>query len=375
MRVLHFLSSSSFHGAETMAAELVRQLHALGVETDVAVLDNGGRGDRQILQVAASAIAEGVVLPCAGRYDRRTAPALRAHLARRRIDVVHSHKYKSSFYTLLALRGLAPRPPLVATFHNWLYDTWKLRAYAWLDQRLARHCDAAVAVSAPIERTLLRHAARERVWRIGNGVDVQRYRPFDAAAVTARRAAQGWGAAPVLGFVGRLVPDKGLRFLMQALALLDREGCRDWQFVLLGEGPDRAAIEAQAQSLGLQDRVRLLGNRSDVAELLPALDLFVLPSLVEAFPMVVVEAMACGLPVLATDVGDVARIVETPATGRVVAPRDAVALAAALRELLALPDGRRRAMGEAGRARAEEQFSSRRMAQAYLDVYERVLRG
>ena len=380
MRVLQLLSSNSYHGAETMAAELVHQLHQIGVEVYVGILDNDGRADREILQVTAASVREQVVLPCSGRLDPNTARRLRDFLDSRRIDLIHSHKYKATFYSLLAGRprsgatSRGRRIPLVATYHNWLYDTWALRAYAALDQRLARFCDAAVAVSAPIEETLKRFVAPSRLWRVGNGVNVDRFCPLRADERQALRSAMGWDGKRIIGFVGRLVRDKGISYLLQALSELPNDAGPPYHLAIVGDGPERVGIEAELRSRGLRARVSLLGNRNDVARLYPLLDLFVLPSLVEAFPMVVVEAMACAIPVLATAVGDVATIVEDETTGKVVAPADAAALREALAALLLADSERLHAMGLAARERAVELFSARQMAINYTNIYESVLR-
>ncbi len=362
-----------------MAAELVHQLHLLGVEVYVGILDNNGRADREILRVTAGSVQEQIVLPCNGRLDPRTPGCLRDFLDSRRVDLIHSHKYKATFYALLARHGRGAdgprgrRIPVVTTYHNWLYDTWALRVYAAVDQRLARFCDAAVAVSAPIENTLKRYVAPTRLWRVGNGVDVERFCPLVEQERTALRSAMGWNGKRLLGFVGRLVRDKGISYLIDALSELPSDACPPWHLVLIGDGPERSAIEAQVVLRGLQAHVSLLGNRSDVARLYPTFDLFALPSLVEAFPMVVVEAMACGIPVLATAVGDVAAIVEDEITGQVVAPADAVALREALARLLFAEPKRLRSMGAAARERAVDLFSARQMAHKYTEIYQSVL--
>ena len=380
MRVLQLLSSNSYHGAETMAAELVHQLQRLGVEVLVGILDNDGRGDREILRVTAGSVQEQVVLPCSGRWDRSTAGHLRDFVSSRRVDLIHSHKYKATFYALLARRcrgdtsSRGHRVPVVTTYHNWLYDTWALRVYAALDQRLARFCDAAVAVSAPIEDTLKRYVAPSRLWRVGNGVDVDRFCPMRQDERRALRSAMGWDGKRLLGFVGRLVRDKGIRYLLQAISELPSDAGASCHLAIIGDGPERGAIEAELRLRGLQARVSLLGNRSDVARLYPGLDLFVLPSLVEAFPMVVVEAMSCAIPVLATAVGDVATIVKAGTTGTIVAPADAVALREALAGLLLSNPERLQAMGVAGRERAIGLFSAQQMARNYVRIYESVLR-
>src|SRR5688572_21437343 len=137
-----------------MTAELVRQLHKLGTTIDIGVFDNSGQGDRRILEVAAPYLHTGVVIPCRGQLDISTVKFLRRYIVDNNIDVVHSHKYKTTFYSLLARRSTKSR--LVTTYHNWLEDTLALKVYAALDKQLARYCDATVGVSHPIVDELRR---------------------------------------------------------------------------------------------------------------------------------------------------------------------------------------------------------------------------
>lgn len=370
MRVLQLLSSTGFHGAETMTAELVRQLHALGVTIDIGVFDNDGRADREILDVAAPYINDALIVPCRRQFDWSAARVLHEYLNNRRPDVVHSHKYKTTFYALLSRRHTPCR--LVATYHNWLYDTLPLRLYAALDKRLARYCDAVIGVSEPVTQELRRHVPAPKVSHIGNGVDTEVYRPLMPRA----DAKQGLGLSgkTLVGFVGRLSADKGISHLLQALAAMPASLAESIHAVIVGDGEYRGALESEARALGLSERVHFLGNRRDTPLLYTAFDVFVLPSRREGFPMVLLEAMACGLPVIATRVGDVDHIIEQGVSGLVVEPTDTAALQQALQALLAEPDRAQR-MGTAARERVERRFSSARMAREYLAIYQSVMGG
>lgn len=368
MRVLQLLSSTGFHGAETMAAELVHQLDRLGVSVDVGVLDNSGRGDRTILAATAEHVRAGVVVPCAGQLDWHTLRFLRQHVRAQRISILHSHKYKTTFYALGAKSAGDAR--VIATYHNWLTDTWPLKVYAALDKGLARFCDAAVGVSRPVTETLKHRLPAEKVLHIGNGVDPEKFKPVVPRAEAKRRL--GLPEGPLLGFIGRLTEAKGLTYLLQALQDLPAE-LRTAQLAIVGDGEYRPALLTEIRDRALADRVHLLGTRRDTPLIYSALDVFVLPSRVEAFPMVVLEAMACGAPVVATTAGDVAHIIVHDACGLTVAPGDAGALAVAITRILADPALAQR-FADTGRARVKEKFSSEAMARAYLALYERVLR-
>ena len=203
---------------------------------------------------------------------------------------------------------------------------------------------------------------------VPNGIPVEEFQ-MDNKAET--RAALGISVTSlVIGTVGRLHPVKGTRHLIEAFAQC-RTSC---QLVLLviGDGPQRAQLESLAQRLGIADRVYFLGNRTDVPRLLQAMDVFVLPSEWEGMPNAALEAMATGLPVVATAVGGTPEVVVDGVTGLLVPPRNSEALAQAIAQLLADPELRRR-MGQAGRERVEQLFSVEQMVRKTEALYEELL--
>lgn len=175
---------------------------------------------------------------------------------------------------------------------------------------------------------------------------------------------------PVVLYAGRLRTRKGVAVLLEAFARLrgEQPGAT---LVLAGDGEQRSALETQARALGLGDAVRFAGAqpRGAMAGWYAAADVFCLPSLYEGFPLAILEAMAAGLPVVATAVAGIPEAVEDGVTGRLVPPEDAAALARALAELAADPTAARR-MGAAGRRRVEEEFAIPRIAAAYLELWE-----
>jgi glycosyltransferase involved in cell wall biosynthesis len=366
VRVLQLLSSTAFHGAEAMAAELVRQLHGLGVENHVALLDNGGRGDGQLLAQTHGCVAHSARLPCNGALDWQTFRALAHYLLEHDIDVVHSHKYKSTFYAAAACRW--QNRGLVTTYHNWITTTPALKAYALLDKALARFNDAAIGVSAPVVQTLTRWVPQQRLHQIDNGVDVDRFQPAADRALAQRELGLAAGG-PLLGCVGRLSKEKGIDRLLASLAQLPKSLA--WRLALVGDGDQQSALQAQAETLGLAGRVHFLGRREDTARYYQAFDLYVLPSYLEAFPMALLEAMACGCPAIASAVGEVPRILDGGACGRLVSNDDASGWPSAIGESLAQLEVLQ-VQADRARQRVVALYSARAMAQAYRQVYTAV---
>jgi len=354
-----------------MASELVRELSLLGATVDVAVFDNAGKGDRTILDAAAPYIRAGDVLPCSGRWDPETIGALRRHVSEQRIDIVHSHKFKGTLYFLLS--RLRRECGLVATFHNWLKDTAVLRLHAALDKRLARYCDIAVGVSQSVASELRRYVPASRVRKVGNGVDTERFQR-KASREVARRELNLPAERILVGFVGRLTAQKGVSVLLRATAGLPAKLQDSIDLVIVGDGEERSALSDEARALGLGNRTHFLGTQTDTPLVYAALDLFVLPSEQEAFPMVVLEAMACELPLIATDVGDTAQIVEPGVSGLIVQTRNVESLRQAIGAMLSDPE-RAACLGRAARQRVVAHFSSRAMASTYLSLYEEVMRA
>jgi glycosyltransferase involved in cell wall biosynthesis len=306
-------------------------------------------------------------------------PALARLVARLRavrVDLIHVHSPRATLFGCLAARLL--RVPVVVTVHIPSYYMvegrsrragLKRRAYQAAERLLNRGCvDELVYVSERVyrEARALRLIPPRHARVIPNGVDLARFAgPNPRAAV---RAALGTPPdTTVVIAVGRLDDQKGQDVLLDALARLSFDGDELW---LVGDGPRRTVLEAQARRLGLWAHVRFLGYRDDVPALLRASDLFVLPSRYEAMPIAVVEALAAGLPSVVADVGDNRYLVEPGVTGLLVPPGQPGALARALATVLADDSGARR-MGGAARQRAavlDVTQTTRRVHQLYAEL-------
>jgi glycosyltransferase involved in cell wall biosynthesis len=205
----------------------------------------------------------------------------------------------------------------------------------------------------------------EKLGVIYNGVQV----PETSASPREARAKLGLPLdGQVIGTVSRLYLVKGIDFLIRALAQMD-----DAALAIVGDGPERAALETLADTLGVAGRIHWTGHRRDVPTLLPAFDLYVQPSLHEGMSNTILEAMAAGLPVVATAVGGTPEVVDDGVTGLLVPPRDPDALAGVIVRLLRDLDLRRK-MGRAGQERVRRHFSLEQMVRQTQALYERLLK-
>jgi L-malate glycosyltransferase len=250
------------------------------------------------------------------------------------------------------------------------------RSWVALERGATRRTDLVIANSLAVAEDASKGEAipANKLAVVYNGIDTHSFRPRSETETWETRASLGVGAsAQVVTVVANLIHYKGHRYLLEAWpTVLDR--FPDAVLALVGEGPLRPVLQEQAARLGVGHSVRLLGTRLDVPDILAASDLVVHPSLEEGFSNAVLEAMAAGKGVIATDVGGNREAVVHDETGLLVPPADAPALAGAMITLLENPERRQR-LGRAGRARVERRFDVGSMVRAYADVYEALVAG
>ena len=364
--VVHFLDSPSFGGTEQALLHLLA-----GLDRDrwrPVLFHHAEPALAPLLEGAHRLKVETKVVPRLGGVGTATAlPTLVGQLRTERPAVFHAHLcwLLSCKYGLLAA-AMARVPGVVATAQQYLDPPWSRGIAA--QQRLFATCvDRYIAVSHAIAGQLcgpFRVPAR-KVQVVHNAVP----RP----STDASRGENGAGDLPDLGgrpkvlTVARLDAQKGHTVLLEAIRRIPEAA-----FVLAGDGPERATLEANVRAFGIADRTVFLGHRTDIATLLVRCDFLVLPSLYEGFPLAIQEAMVAGRAVIASAVGGVPEAVHNEVTGLLVPPGDPVALADAIRRLLADPALAQR-MGAAGRVRAEQEFSYEAMVQRTTRIYDEVL--
>ncbi len=350
MRILEIVSGTGVNGATTHAALLVRELVRRGHDVTVICRPGawiGGRAEEAGARVVPSDLHR---LP--PDELRRMADLCR----RERTDVLHTHMSRAHFFGVLLRRigGV----PCVATAHN-----QKIQLH-W------RANDAVIAVSEATARFQRRYnfvpAARLHV--VHGFVEAPSRLLAESERETLRASLGAAAGEPVVGTAARLIPAKGILDLVRAAALLRR--CVPALLVVAGSGEVDHEERLRAEALRLGVPVRWLGFRDDLQRLLPAFDVFATASHSEALPMVALEAMAAGLPVVATRVGGLPEVVEEGVTGRLVPRRAPAALAAALEGIL-LDEGLASAMGTAGRRRVLAHFTLERQVPRIEEILGR----
>lgn len=296
-------------------------------------------------------------------------------IKRGRYTIVHTHSSKAGVLGRWAAY-LAGAPIILHTVHGWAHHDRQhplaRRFYILLEQITAPITHKLIVVSPlNIEKGLAGGiGAPEKYITIRSGIEMDRFRQPTRSRETVRAKLDIPQNAPVVGTVTRLSPQKApLDFVASAAQVLER--LPNVHFVIVGDGPLRAEVETEIVAHNLAKRIRLTGLRRDVPDLMHSFDIFALTSLWEGLPRVLPQAMAAGLPIVATAVDGNAEAVTDGVNGLLTPPGNPQAMAAALLRLLDDPSLRRR-MGEAGRTRAD-QFSARKMVNDIAALYETLL--
>ena len=386
LSVVHAIARLNVGGAALSVLELAREQRARGHDVVVAA----GRlaaGEDSMEYVAdelnVSVVRlDGLQRELSPLHDARAVAQIRSLLRHRRPHVLHTHTAKAGATgRVAALAAGSGRPrALVHTFHGHVLSGYfsprRERVFRAVERLLGRRTDALVAVSEEVRDDLVAFgvAPRERIVVVPYGFDLDERPPAEAAA--ARRRLRGELDLPddafAVGFAGRLTPIKRPLDLVRTLAALGEHGV-DARLVVAGDGEDRAAVEAEARRLQVDASCRFLGFRRDVPDLLHALDAFLLTSANEGTPVVAIEALAAGVPVVATAVGGTATVVTDGVSGFLAPAGDTGALAERLARLAKDPTLGCE-LGRAGAADVRRRFATARMADELDELYRSALR-
>ncbi len=374
-KVLHFIDSGGLYGAESVLLNLSREMCLAGKYTPVIGCIVGSPDEQNDLFDKAGelglaaeklVVRNGMFLWDVLRLSRR--------LKNLGIDLIHSHGYKPSVFGFFVrlLSGI----PVTATCHLWFMQgkiPLKMRLMVKLELFLYRYFPVVVAVSQPIKEVLQENGvSKEKLKVIKNGIFFDDYGQLDAGAMHEIRAALGLENGEIcLLNIGRLSHQKAQANIVLAAKKM-REKYSLLKFFIVGEGPLREVLEKQIADEGLQHCVKLLGFRSDTANLLRIADVFLLPSRDEGMPMALLEAVASKVPVIVTPVGDIPNVIVNKESGVLVPVDDIDALCAGIMQLVNSKVDCDKYCDNAWNAMKRE-YSSMSMYHAYRNVYDCIL--
>jgi glycosyltransferase involved in cell wall biosynthesis len=374
MKILHIIDSGGLYGAEVMLLNLMAEQVKLGLEPVLVSIGEHHNEEKPLekearrrgLQVKTFRMLPGPNIAGALRVLR--------YARQNRFDLLHSHGYKGNI-----LFGFIPgkirRLPMVNTVHGW---TWtggmtRMMIYEWLDSMSLAFMDRVVLVNEAMkDHARLRKRSRLAVEVVANGIPVESLPDSRADKMELNLeildfCREGY----TIGAIGRLSQEKGFDVLLEAVAGLVTEG-RDVRLALLGEGGLRGRLEDKVKALGLGQRVLMPGYVKSAGNYLSYFKLFVMPSLTEGLPIVLLEAMRAGVPIAASRVGGIPNVLDEGRAGLLLEPGNVEALKRGIAEVIMNPAEAEQRL-HAARKRVREEFSSRIMAEKYLEIYRRVV--
>lgn len=367
LNILHIRDSSGMYGSERVILTLTAKINRSQFNPVLVCLKNPDGKSDELFSHARDHGIDVQAVDVSGRFDPCALRKIRNLIRSKHIDIIHTHDFKSDLYGLLASLGLGVKR--VATAHGSTRDSLLKRLYLFFDERMTyRFFDRIIAVSQDLATQLKRkHVPEDKIAIIQNGLDTRLMEESVRDMTQCEPPLNVDEKCLVFAVIGRLFPDKGHRFFLEAFARLKTE-FPNITGLIVGDGPARDQIAAQLHSLQLDDSVIMCGVRHDMKDIYSRVDFLVIPSLTEGLPYVLLEAMASGIPVLATAVGDIPFLIQDGITGYLVAPGDIDTLAERMRDLLMQTENAR-AMGLKGQALVIEQFSAQRMVRLTEELY------
>jgi len=310
-----------------------------------------------------------------GKLDFQVLSTLREIVNRHDINIIHAHDYKSDLFAYLLRRKLKEhRLAVVSTMHGWALSGVRGRIFWHSDLLLMRQFDRVIAVShATKEEMVAAGVPAELISVIHNGIDTESWSQHQVN-VSMRDTLGIGNAFPIIGYVGRISPEKDLETWLRVAALVAQE-YPVAQFVVVGEGRDNKLLEQLknlAGALGIARNIHFLGYREDLPSIYAAFDLFFLSSRREGICNSLLEAMAMGIPIVATDVGGTKELIVAGESGYMVAEGDVAGMARAMIELIC-NECLRKDVGRAAQLRIQENFSFASRLQRIEALYEKVL--
>lgn len=360
MKVLHVETGRNLFGGPLQVSYLLRGLHERGVRNVLVCTVGSAIGG-----VADEVVERLYEVSMSGDLDVGFVWRLRRILRRESPDLIHLHSRRGADL----FGGVAGRMEGIPVILSRRVVNPEPRWWVALKYRLY---DRVIAISRGIQECLLEEGvSREKVVCVPSAVDLEKYTP--GCERTWFRGLFGIGNRPAIGVVAQLVPLKGHRYLLEAIPTV-LQYFPEVQFLFFGKGALEGELHAEIVRRGLADNVRLAGFRDDLERVLPCLEMVVHPATMEGLGVSLLQAAACGVPIVASAVGGIPEIVRDGVNGCLVPPRDPRALAQAILSLLDAPP-RAREMGMSGRMIVERDFCIPAMVEGNLKVYEAVTGG
>lgn len=366
-KVLHLRSSGGLLGAENVIIELAKHSSHFGYESIIGAIKNVDDPFPDFIRYAQELKIPCVIFEGRGRIDFRRVKEIRNFIKDNTVDILHCHGYKEDFYGIVS----HARIPRIATNHLWKKGPMKEIFYETVDALFLRFFDRVVGVSDEIVSTM-RDRGIESPLLIPNGIDVNKFsiRPKSDELLKKYNMKED---AIIIGMVSILSPVKGHRYSIQAMEKVVRTFPNAY-LLIIGDGPLKDELTQLVERLHLESNVLFAGRQNNIPEFLSIMDIFLLSSLAEGLPMALLEAMASGKAVIATDVGENGKVINNGINGYLVPPSNVDEIVKKL-TLLIKDKSAIIKFGRNARNCVEEKYSSSIMSKNYCDLYDSVIVG
>lgn len=360
LHVVHLIGSTGLYGAERWILALMRATDAQTVRSTLINLVDAREGRlSDVVQAARERGLEAMDFATGGKFNLLAAIRLARWVREQQVDIVHGHGYKSDIIGLLTAKIAGCR--IITTPHGWSKELdFKLKFYELLDRWAFRFMDKVCPLSPYLADELNGFLHKEKVKLILNGVDIDE---IQSVKPKVKENADDY----VIGYIGQIIERKDLDTLISAFTFLANKE-RNLRLVIIGDGALRIELEARCKKMGISELVAFKGYRSDASAWYNTFDLFVLPSRLEGIPRCVMEALACGVPVIASDIPGNRDLIVHGKTGLLFTVGDIQQLIKNI-EFMKTHRFESRQMAEHGRDKIEKEHSSRLMAFKYATLY------
>jgi glycosyltransferase involved in cell wall biosynthesis len=366
LKVLHLISSRGLYGAERIVINLIAAMDRRRFVHHLALLRVEKNPNTEFVEAVREKQAVPHIVLCRKWIDMEALRQVKKLIKQERIDIVHCHEMKGRLYGLLATIGTKAR--IITTNHNWIRSDFLVSCFESLDAFYIRFFPKIIAVSPEVRELMRRYLIPgNKINVIINGIDMDEFRQDKAGGNMIRKELRIDRNIPLIGAFGRISPEKGQKYLIAA-AVQVLKIFPEARFLIVGDGFQGEAMKEYATNLGISDRVIFAGFRKNISAFYSALDLFVLPSILEGTPMALLEAMSAKTPVIATRVGGVGRIIQNGQNGLLVSPANSEELAEAIIRLLqnsVEADN----LSKNALCTISEKYSSQKMAGEYIKLY------
>lgn len=369
MTILDLRDSPWVDGPGRTILDCAESLQQMGCRFVIGTFANAHGEESVYAAEARRRNLEVLILRESGQFDWRVFAQLLRAMKAIKVDIVHTHDLRSNVIGLLCARWHSK--PVITTVHGWIANTTKRRVYRALDKMLLRFFDAIVAVSNRTKELIEKAwIAESRITVINNALKIEQYIP-DKSDQSYRTELGVDGKTLLIANIGRLSPEKGhLEFLQAGKELLPKHP--RIKFILIGVGPEQALLESFVSDNGMAKNVVFAGFRNDMKRIYNSLDLVVQSSYTEGMPNVVLESLLMNVPVIASDVGGTAEIIEHGKTGVLILPGQPAELAREIASFVANPV-RHKTMARLGREVVIDRFNHQKRVEEFAALYSQLM--